>query len=177
MRNRLYGLTATELNWHRTKREKEIIEMNTKNYNFLLDKNLIRVSIRFNRRTIVISMKVNLLVHIIYGANENGRMACGMKITGASRTKKWLIKLKKREKKHIWLPMFALMKWSDEQKWCGIGTRRAEMEKEKRTSSADRTMHTHKWALQHFILVVRAIPMIKCLHLIHNAMAINLKPT
>lgn len=58
--------------------------MNTKNYNFLLDKNLIRVSIRFNRRTIVISMKVNLLVHIIYGANENGRMACGIKITGAS---------------------------------------------------------------------------------------------
>lgn len=101
MRNRLYGLTATEPNWHRTKRKKEIIEMNTKNYNFLLDKNLIRVSIRFNRRTIVISMKVNLLVHIIYGANENGRMACGIKITEASRTKKWLIKLKKEKKKNI----------------------------------------------------------------------------
>lgn len=124
-----YMATPTEHNWHWTKRETEIIEMNTKNYNFLLDKILIRDSIRFNRRTIVISMKVNLLVHNIYGANENGRMACGIKITGTSR--KIVADKAEEKKRNVHLIAHARTdeaKGSEENRWDWNGEGR-EMKK------------------------------------------------
>lgn len=49
-----------------------------KNSNFLLGENLMKVSISFNRRTITIACE-QLGAR---GVNENGRIACAIKITG-----------------------------------------------------------------------------------------------